>query len=72
VQGRFLKSRHNIEWPAWDNAKLCERLTGGPDAVALADKAGDAWIALAHTGIPNKPKMPRLLAYTVKTGDNGD
>lgn len=69
VQGGLLKSPHNIEWPfAWDNAVLCEKLIGGgPDAVALADKVSDAWIAFAHTGNPNTPKIPHWPAYTVKT-----
>lgn len=68
VQGGQLKSPHNIEWPfAFDNAVLCAALTGGgADAVALADKVSDAWIAFAHTGNPNTPKMPYWPAYTVK------
>lgn len=68
VQGGQLKSPHNIEWPfAFDNAVLCAALTGGgADAVALADKVSDAWIAFANTGNPNTPKMPHWPAYTVK------
>ncbi|ETZ19228.1 carboxylesterase/lipase family protein [Pedobacter sp. V48] len=68
VQGGLLKSPHNIEWPfAFDNAVLCKDLTGGgSDAIALADKVSDAWIAFARTGDPNTPKMPRWPAYTVK------
>ncbi len=60
VQEGRLKSPHNIEWPfAFDNVKLCANLTGGgPDAMALADKVSDAWIAFARTGNPNTPKLP--------------
>lgn len=68
VQGGLLKSPHNIEWPfAFDNAVLCKDLTGGGgDAIALADKVSDAWLAFAHTGNPNTPKMPNWKAYTIK------
>ena len=60
VQGGMLKSPHNIEWPfAFDNAQICANLTGGgPDAIALADKISDTWIAFARTGNPNNPKIP--------------
>ena len=60
VLGGRLKSPHNIEWPfAFDNVKLCANLTGGgPDAMALADKVSDAWIAFARTGNPNTQKLP--------------
>ena len=60
VQGGLLKSPHNIEWPfAFDNVKICANLTGGgPEAMALADKVSDAWIAFARTGNPNIPKLP--------------
>ena len=66
VQGGQLKSPHNIEWPfAFDNASLCANLTGGgPEAIALADKVSDAWIAFAHTGNPNTPKLPHWPAFT--------
>jgi len=61
VQGGQLKSPHNIEWPfAFDNVEICAKLTGGgPEAIALADKVSDAWIAFARTGNPNTPKLPR-------------
>ena len=61
VQEGRLQSPHNIEWPfAFDNVKLCANLTGGgPEAVALGERASDAWIAFAHTGDPNTPSLPR-------------
>ncbi|TBL81504.1 carboxylesterase/lipase family protein [Paenibacillus thalictri] len=60
VQGGQLKSPHNIEWPfAFDNVQLCANLTGGgPEAISLADKVSEAWIAFARTGNPNTPKLP--------------
>jgi para-nitrobenzyl esterase len=68
VQGGQLKSPHNIEWPfAFDNIKICSNLTGGgTEAMALADKVSDAWIAFARTGNPNTPKWPHWPAYNVK------
>jgi para-nitrobenzyl esterase len=65
VDGGRLKSPHTIEIPfAFDNVKAATRLTGGgPEAMALADKVSDTWIAFAKTGNPNQPKMPRWSAY---------
>jgi para-nitrobenzyl esterase len=65
VQGGALRSPHNIEWPfAFDNIKICASLTGdGPEAMALADKVSDAWIAFARTGNPNVPKLPHWPAF---------
>ena len=65
VDGGRLKAPHTIEIPfAFDNVKIASRLTGGgPEAVALADKVSDAWIAFARTGNPNTPKLPKWPAY---------
>ena len=64
VQGGRLKSPHTIEIPfAFDNVKISAQLTGGgPEAMALADKISDAWIAFARTGDPNTPKLPHVAA----------
>jgi para-nitrobenzyl esterase len=61
VQGGRLKSPHTIEIPfAFDNVKVSATLTGGgAEAMALADKVSDAWIAFARTGDPNTSKLPR-------------
>jgi para-nitrobenzyl esterase len=68
VQGGRLKSPHTMEIPfAFDNVKISERMTGGgADAMALADKVSDAWIAFARTGDPNTPKLPHWPAYDAK------
>ena len=65
ADGGRLKSPHTIEIPfAFDNVKAATRLTGGgPEAMALADKVSDAWIAFARTGNPNTPKLPRWTPY---------
>jgi len=67
VQGGMLRSPHNIEWPfAFDNAQICANLTGGgSDAIALADKISDTWIAFARTGNPNNPKMPHWHEFNI-------
>jgi para-nitrobenzyl esterase len=68
VQGGRLKSPHTMEIPfAFDNVKISARMTGGgPEAMALADKVSDAWIAFARTGNPNTPKLPRWPVFTAK------
>ena len=68
VQGGRLKSPHTMEIPfAFDNVKISERMTGGgPEAMALADKLSDTWIAFARTGDPNQPKLPHWPAYDAK------
>ena len=65
VDGGRLKSPHTIEIPfAFDNVKAATRLTGGgPEAMALADKVSDTWIAFARSGNPNTPKLPRWTPY---------
>ena len=68
VLGGKLKSPHTIEIPfAFDNVKIASRLTGGGvDAMRLADKVSEAWIAFARTGNPNTPKMPAWPEFTSK------
>jgi len=68
VDGGRLKSPHTIEIPfAFDNVQAAKRLTGGgPEAMALADKVSDTWIAFAKTGNPNQPKMPRWPAFNAR------
>ena len=65
VQGGRLKSPHTMEIPfAFDNVKISTRLTGGgPEAMALADKLSDTWIAFARTGNPNTSKLPHWPAF---------
>ena len=65
VDGGRLRAPHTIEIPfAFDNIQAAKRLTGGgPEAMALADKVSDAWIAFARTGNPNTPKLPPWTKY---------
>jgi para-nitrobenzyl esterase len=65
VQGGRLKSPHTMEIPfAFDNVKISSNFTGGgADAMALADRISDAWIAFARTGDPNTRKLPRWPAF---------
>ena len=68
VLGGRLKSPHTMEIPfAFDNVQISARMTGGgPEAMALADKVSDAWIAFARTGDPNTPKLPHWPTYDAK------
>lgn len=68
VENGRLKSPHTIEIPfAFDNVQIASKLTGGgAEAVALADKVSDAWIAFARTGNPNTPKLPRWPAFNAQ------
>jgi para-nitrobenzyl esterase len=68
VQGGLLKSPHNLEIPfAFDNVQISVGLTGGGlEAMALADKVSDAWIAFARTGNPNTPKLPYWPIFDAK------
>ncbi len=68
VMGGKLKTPHTMEIPfVFDNVQISARLTGGgADAMALADKVSDAWIAFARTGNPNTPKLPRWPVYNAK------
>jgi para-nitrobenzyl esterase len=66
VQGGRLKSPHTIEIPfAFDNVQISRQITGGgADAMALADKVSDTWIAFARTGDPNTSKLPHWPAFS--------
>jgi para-nitrobenzyl esterase len=49
---------------AFDNVQISRGITGGgADAMALADKVSDSWIAFARTGDPNQPKLPHWPAF---------
>jgi para-nitrobenzyl esterase len=64
IDGGRLKSPHTIEIPfAFDNVKTSRLTRDSQEAVALADKVSDAWIAFARTGDPNTPKLPRWPAF---------
>jgi para-nitrobenzyl esterase len=66
--GGQLKSPHTLEMPfVFDNAQVAPGLTGGasPEAVALAARVSEAWIAFATRGDPNSKKsgLPPWPAY---------
>ncbi len=66
--GGRLKSPHTVEMPfVFDNVQVAPGLTGGasPDAVALAARVSEAWIAFATRGDPNSKKsgLPPWPAY---------
>jgi para-nitrobenzyl esterase len=66
--GGRLKSPHTLEMPfVFDNVQVAPGLTGGasPEAVALAARVSEAWIAFAATGDPNtkRSELPVWPAY---------
>jgi para-nitrobenzyl esterase len=68
VQGGRLKSPHTIEIPfAFDNVKISASLTGGgAEAMALADKVSETWLAFARSGDPNNSKIPHWAKFDAK------
>lgn len=65
VENGRLKSPHSLDVPfVFDNVQISSQITGGGrDAIALADKISDAWIAFARTGSPSTPKLPTWPVY---------
>jgi para-nitrobenzyl esterase len=66
--GGRLKSPHTLEMPfVFDNNQVAPGLSGGasPEAVALAARVSEAWIAFAASGDPNTKKsgLPSWPAY---------
>lgn len=66
--GGRLKSPHTLEMPfVFDNVQVAPGLTGGasPEAVALAARVSETWIAFAARGDPNSKKsgLPPWPAY---------
>jgi para-nitrobenzyl esterase len=66
-----LKSPHTLEIPfVFNNIALAKPLVGdGKEAVALAEKVCDAWVAFARTGNPNTSALPAWPAFTEKGRD---
>ncbi|HZT31967.1 MAG TPA: carboxylesterase family protein [Bryobacteraceae bacterium] len=53
---------------AFDNASLCTHYSGGgPDALALSTKMGEAWAGFARHGKPGHGGLPPWPEYTGKT-----
>ncbi len=65
-----LRSTHCMEIPfVFNNADIHASMTGGGDeAMKLADRMSDAWIAFARTGNPNTPSLPEWPAYDKEGG----
>jgi para-nitrobenzyl esterase len=51
----------------FDNAELCPRYSGGgPEALALSRKMGEAWASFARDGNPDHRGMPEWPAYAAQ------
>lgn len=66
----ILRSTHCMEIPfVFNNADVHASMTGGgEDAMKLADRMSDAWIAFARTGNPNVASLPEWPAYNKEGG----
>ena len=60
-----MRACHALDVPfLFDNVALANSLCGtGPEAYRLAEQMSEAYIAFAHTGNPNTPKIPHWPAY---------
>ena len=65
VMEGILRSTHCMEIPfVFANADVHASMTGGgEDAMKLAERMSDAWIAFARTGNPNTASLPEWPAY---------
>jgi para-nitrobenzyl esterase len=63
-----LTSPHTLEIPfVFNNIKIAKLLTGaGPEAMDLANRVSDGWVAFARTGDPNTPGLPKWAPYDEK------
>lgn len=62
---------HCSELPfVFNNAERCAAMTGGtPEAIDLAGRVSDAWIAFARTGNPSHPGLPAWPAFSPQQGE---
>jgi para-nitrobenzyl esterase len=69
--GGHMRSPHTIEIPfVFNNIKIAgPQISQMPEAYALADKTSSAWVAFAHSGDPNTPKLPKWPAYSAASRD---
>jgi para-nitrobenzyl esterase len=69
VMGGRPRAFHCAELPfVFHNAARCPRLTGGgPEALDLADRVADAWIAFARHGAPGHAGLPDWPAFDART-----
>lgn len=65
VRDGILRSPHSMEIPfVSDRIRESVKDTGGgSQAIALADKISDTWIAFARSGNPNNPKIPNWPSF---------
>ena len=65
VAGGRMLAHHALEMAfVFDNVVKAPGMSGGgPEAVALADRMSEAWLAFARHGNPNTPKLPAWSAY---------
>ncbi|MEN7536730.1 carboxylesterase/lipase family protein [Aurantiacibacter flavus] len=69
VFGGLMKAAHTYEIPhVFDNTQLCSGMTGGTvDALVLAKKMSDAWVAFARDGSPQTAALPNWQPYDLNS-----
>jgi para-nitrobenzyl esterase len=54
----------------FDNPHASPAIGGATDALKVADQMSAAWVAFAHSGNPNNPKLPHWPAYALQSRAN--
>lgn len=68
IDGGKWRAHHALDIPfLFDNVAYSNNNTGtGLEAFAMAEQISETYIAFAHTGDPNNPKIPHWPAYDLK------
>jgi len=69
--GGHMRSPHTIEIQfVFNNIRIAGPLISKmPEAYALAEKISGSWVAFAHAGNPNTPKLPKWPSYSPGSRD---
>jgi para-nitrobenzyl esterase len=68
---RDLRSPHGTDVSlVFDNPNASPAIGGAADAQKVADQMSAAWVAFAHSGNPNNPKLPDWPVYGFKSRAN--
>ena len=68
---RDLRSPHGTDVSlVFDNPNASPAIGSAKDAQKVADQMSAAWVAFAHRGNPNNPKLPHWPAYSLQARAN--
>jgi para-nitrobenzyl esterase len=54
----------------FDNPNASPAIGNAKDAQKVADQMSAAWVAFAHSGNPNNPKLPQWPVYSLQSRAN--